>query len=225
MKKLKEEQGFTLMELIVSMAIIAIFYLILSTLLASGSKMYLQQTVMGNAEALIEGIADEMKGYVVYGKDIQVYYRITPGDTIVLGTDFASQLGSEPEARVYLAEDPPTSGANAVCELADGTKHSVTLSNLDQFYGNAIDLGFKNIYLKKEASPHYIQGLSYGSKYYQGLQMTLRIIDEEKLDSISNPLAPNPNKKGLYSIEVTGENDTNTYTFQSSVAVGGLNEK
>lgn len=227
MKRLKEEQGFTLMELIVSLAVIAIFYLILSTLLASGSKIYLQQTVMGNAEALIDGIADEIKGYVIYGEDIQVYYRITPGDTFVAGTNLdAILMGTVKEAQVYPVADAPGAGDNAVCVMPDGTKTYVKLDDVKNFYGNAVDLGYKKIYLKSDGDQQYIQGLSYSKMYYRGLDMTLRIVDEEEQDAILNPAPiPDPNKKGLYTIEVTGADDRNTYMFESSVAVGGLNEK
>lgn len=227
-QKFLDKHGFTIVEFIVTMAVMSIFFLGVTLILSSGSKIYLTETVAGNNQEAVTTIMDDITNYVMYGEDVRVFYRLSEGETkvsgkIVMGAD-ASWFTEGTE--VYL---DPKNDNKLIFDNMSGTKDAVILPGAGvtgqltsgaEFYGNGIDLGYKKIYLvsKKIAADNYegesIYGLSFGSKYYRGLNLKLQIRDK-------GVVAGDAGKKGIYMIKLTGIGKM--AVASSEVSVEGLN--
>lgn len=76
MKKLeiiKNKKGVTLLELVLSMAVIIIFLLISTLLISSFTKSYKKNSDMNYGKSIINNIANDMKNYVTYGENIRLF--------------------------------------------------------------------------------------------------------------------------------------------------------
>lgn len=223
-----QNHGFTIVEFIVAMSIMSIFFLGVTLILSSGSKIYLTETVIWNNEEAITTIMDDITNYVMYGEDVRVFYRLSEGETKVSGKIVAgANSGWFTEGtEVYL---DPDDNSRLIFDDMSGTKNAVVLpgSGTDEqlksdaeFYGNGIDLGYKKIYLVSEklSDGSYlgksIYGLSFGSKYYRGLNLKLQIRDKGIVAGEA---------KGVYMIKLTGVGKVAVAT--SEVSVKALNTR
>ena len=206
MKKITNKKGLTIVELIVSLAIVIIFFISLTQLLAVGSKMYLHEVQAGNSEVMLETIVDDIKGYVRYGTDIRVMYVMKDGSEIVPG--MASPIAQAEEgSEIYLNEK-----GEWIHRKPNGVVAEIIMYNAGDFYGNGIDLGFKKIYLKDNGDYTVIQGLAYSPLYYRSLNIEMQIRDL------------GPVNEGTYEIDVTGNAVTRgRVNVKSNVAVTALN--
>ncbi|MEG0721193.1 MAG: hypothetical protein RR446_05510, partial [Lachnospiraceae bacterium] len=222
--------------------VMSIFYVVLASMVTSGSKLYLEQTVMGNSEALVEGVADDIKGYLLYGKDIKVFYHMSQedADKRIVGVDCSGYFtgksdipGKSLTMDIYVEKIGST--YYAVGQYSNPIYPDQSISPIitasDPFIGNGIDLGFKKIYLDKgpidgttgkKKRPDVIQGLSYSGGFYQGLDLDLQIIDEGMMNAVT---ADQLRKQGLYTVTVSGKGPKKSYEFQSDVSVASLNDK
>ncbi len=223
-----QKHGFTIVEFIVAMSIMSIFFLGVTLILSSGSKIYLTETVIWNNEEAITTIMDDITNYVMYGEDVRVFYRLSEGETKVAGKIVAganagwftegTEVYLDPKDDNRLIFDDMNGTKNAVALPGSGTNEQLTSGA--EFYGNGIDLGYKKIYLvsKKLSDGSYIgesvYGLSFGSKYYRGLNLKLQIIDKGIVAGAA---------KGVYMIKLTGVGKVATAT--SVVSVKALNTK
>lgn len=229
-QKYMDKHGFTIVEFIITMAVMSIFFLGVTLILTSGSKIYLTETVAGNNQEAVTTILDDITNYVMYGEDVRVFYRLSEGETKVSGKTVLGALSSwfAEGTEVYL---DPRNDNRLIFDDMNGTKNAVTLPGSGvtgqlvsgaEFYGNGIDLGYKKIYLvsKKITADNYqgesIYGLSFGSKYYRGLNLKLQIRDK-------GVVAGDAGKKGIYMIKLTGTGKM--VVASSEVSVEGLNKK
>lgn len=226
--KIIQKRGFTIVEFIVAMSIMSIFFLGVTLILSSGSKIYLTETVIWNNEEAITTIMDDITNYVMYGEDVRVFYRLSEGETKVSGKIVAganagwftegTEVYLDPKDNNRLIFDDMSGSKNAVSLPGSGTDDQ--LKSGTEFYGNGIDLGYKKIYLvsKKLSDGNYIgesvYGLSFGSKYYRGLNLKLQIRDK----GIEAGGA-----KGVYMIKLTGIGKVASAI--SEVSVNALNTK
>lgn len=214
MKRIAKKRGFTLVELIVSMAIVSIFVLSLTAVLSVGSKLYLQETTRGNTQVAVEVLSDDLKGYVMYGNDIRVIYVLQGNESAVAGVDVSKM---EKGTEIHLEKQEGSSDVYGVFRAPNGDESKMILSHPEMFEGNGIDLELKKFYLTKtDAGVTYITGLPYDISYYRGLNLDLRIKDLSFTDE---------EKKGIYEIEISGEAARGRLKVKSGVAVSGLNEK
>ena len=196
------------MELIVSLAIVIIFFISLTQLLAVGSKMYLHEVKAGNSEVMLETIVDDIKGYIRYGTDIRVMYVTQEDGDMVPGMTSTTALkGSE----IYLKEPSVW-----ICREPNGDESVIAMTNPNDFYGNGIDLGFKKIYLTESGSYTAIQGLAYNPLFYRSLNIEMQIHD------LGQSL---PAQEGVYEINVTGNAVAGRVNVKSDVAVTALNRE
>lgn len=207
MIKVIRKNGFTIIESVISMILILSFFLILTLTISVGGKVYVQQTVRGNAEAVIETVCDDLKNYIMYGENIQVFYRISDGDKRVAGTDFS---GYPAGAEIYWNYKNPGTG---IVEQPDGTQAAVTFLEPMDFTGNGVNLGYKKISIIQEDDR--IQGLAFGKEYYLNMQLKLEIADCGIRDA---------GQKGIYEVTVSGRVGHDFYYTTSKSTVSGLNE-
>lgn len=225
------KDGFTIVEFIVAMSVMAIFFLGVTMILSAGSQMYIKGTIAGNSDETIATIIDDIQNYVMYGEEARVFYRLEDGEDQIAGK---SVQNANPDwftagTEVYLDPDDPN---HLIFEDPVGAKNAVTLPNTGgggadpliskDFYGNGIDLGYKKIYLVRErlSSGNYVgksvKGLSFGTDYYRGMELNLKFTDKAiEEEDIT--------KKGIYGIELTGYGKM--LMSSSNVSVNGLNEK
>lgn len=225
-RRMIQKYGFTIVEFIVAMSIMSIFFLGVTMILSSGSKIYLTETVIWNNEEAIKTIIDDITNYVMYGEDVRVFYRLSEGETKVSGkiVEGANAGWFTEGSEVYL---DPKDDNKLIFEDMSGTKNAVSLPGSGtneqlksgaEFYGNGIDLGYKKIYLvsKKLSDGSYlgesIYGLSFGSKYYRGLDLKLQIRDKGIVAG---------GAKSIYMIKLTGIGRMAVAT--SEVSVKALN--
>lgn len=226
--RMLQKHGFTIVEFMIAMSIMSIFFLGVTMILSSGSKIYLTETVIWNNEEAITTIMDDITNYVMYGEDVRVFYRLSEGETKISGKIVAgANIGWFTEGtEVYL---DPKDDNRLIFDDMSGTKNAVVLpgSGTDEqltsgaeFYGNGIDLGYKKIYLvsKKLSDSSYhgesIYGLSFGRKYYRGMNLKLQIRDKGIVAGRA---------KGTYMIKLTGVGKVAVST--SEVSVKALNTK
>lgn len=227
-KLLKEKDGFTIVEFIAAMSVMTFFFLGVTLILASGSQIYLRESIAENSQEVIETISKDIQNYVMYGEDIRVFYRIAPGENTIAGKQVTNANSGwfTDGTEVYL---DPEDQNKLIFDNMQGTINSAVLPSTavgneliaKDFYGNGIDLGYKKIYLSRKADGTgyigtSIKGLSYGEDYYKGMSLSLIIRDKaiEELDT---------DKKGIYSIEVGGNG--RLVTAKSLISIKGLNEK
>jgi len=205
--KIINKKGMTIIELIVSLAIITIFFISLTQLLAVASRIYLYEVQVGNSEVMLETVADDIKGYIRFGTDIRVMYVTQADDDPIPGTGgMTREKGSE------IFQNPLDPG-EWTCRKPDGVEEEIILAYPEDFYGNGIDLGFKKIYLNQEEYS-FIRGLSYNRSYYRGLNINMQIRHQGQED---------PNRMGIYVVDLTGDAVVGRVHVKSSVAVTGLN--
>jgi prepilin-type N-terminal cleavage/methylation domain-containing protein len=203
--KLKNAKGFTLIEMVVAMAVSSIFMLVAVQVLSAGNNLYLKEMIGSNATGIIETAIDDIKNYAILGEDIEIYRIVTEEDHIVAGVDFKplfSDFEKVKGTKVY-------QDGHYVTPLDSGIPDgNVTFTDPAAYYATAIHLGFKEIHVE---NGEFIQGLPYSKDYYSGLNLTMKITE-------------NIHEPGVFTIELRGKNDKNIVNIQSNVAVKGLNE-
>jgi prepilin-type N-terminal cleavage/methylation domain len=205
--KIINKKGMTIIELIVSLAIITIFFISLTQLLAVASRIYLYEVQAGNSEVMLETVADDIKGYIRFGTDIRVMYVTQADDDPIPGTGGMTQ---EKGSEIF---QNPLDPEEWICRKPDGVEGEIVLAYPEDFYGNGIDLGFKKIYLAQDEYS-FIRGLSYNRPYYRGLNINMQIRHQGQED---------PNRMGIYVVDLTGDAVVGRVHVKSSVAVTGLN--
>jgi len=213
------------MELIVSIAIIMIFFISLVMLLTTGSKIYLREVTAGNAEVMLETVSEDIKGYMMYGTDVRVMYVVTgkdgeviPGVGEVGSIPYDVKVGNE----IYLDKSKAALDT-LLWDKNDGSQPIEIVATVANFYGNGVDLGYKKIHLAHNGEDTYVQGLAYDMKYYRTLKIDLRIYEMEF--DFSEPVVPNLDKRGIYEIDVTGTAAVGKMEVRTKAAVTGWNEK
>lgn len=217
MRKVIKKNGYTIAELIVALAVVSIFVLSLTAVLSVGSKIYLKETARGNTQVALETLSDDVKGYVMYGEDIRVFYILDGSESTIAGVDVSSMAAG---TEMYLERNAETMlvyGKFINPTSGEVTSTAAPVAAPEDFEGHGIDLGFKRLFLENTTDGiPYIKGLAYDISYYRGLNLDLDIKDLGMSDI---------NKTGIYEISLSGEASTGHLHVKSSVAVTGLNKK
>lgn len=205
--KIINKKGMTIIELIVSLAIITIFFISLTQLLVVASRTYLYEVQAGNSEVMLETVADDIKGYIRFGADIRVMYVTQANDDPIPGTGgMTRDKGSE----IF---QNPLDLDEWICRKPNGDEEVILVTQPEDFYGNGIDLGFKKIYLEEDEYS-FIRGLSYNRSYYRSLNINMQIRHQGQED---------PDRMGTYVVDLTGDAVIGRVHVKSSIAVTGLN--
>ncbi len=205
-------RGYTLLEMIVTLAIILIFMTSAALVLASGNSLYLKTMMDSNSTGIVETVADELKNYILYGEDIRMYCVLEADNMIVAGTDLSHlPVGTTvfPDGTYQPPEDSGIPGG------------TVTLLDVDSFIANGINVGYKDFRVEEDSSGReYVVGLPFSVDYYSDFDLTLRI-EEELVPRSSDPDAI---EDQVFTLEFTAENANTHTTTTSIVAVTGINK-
>lgn len=235
MKHLRNKAGFTLVEMILSCAIISIFMLGSAAVLGSAAKGYIQETRSSGARGAMETVCDDIKNYIMSGRDVRLMFymngsrnRIYVGEMLPGGKDYVDVVEPGTGATFEKGTFFYTDGKYV---KPDGTEGKVSLTS-DQIgamnsVAEGIDLGYKMIYLTEEGT--YIQGLPYAKDFYRGMTMTLEIKEEKApinaffVDESGGAAVRKKNQK-LYKIKLTGRGEGDIYSITTNTAVAGMND-
>lgn len=232
MRKIQMKNGFTLVELIVACAIISIFFVGTGAIMGGAAKAYIQETSSSGARGAIETAVDDIKNYLVSGKDIKmIFYMDGTRNEIVL--DNGTKLKVEKTDSSSVTNVPFVKGtifyADGSYEEPDGTKGKINLTagmqqELEKV-AEGVDLGYKKIYVKDGT---YIQGLPYSKDYYRGMKLILEITRSEypvNAYSLMDGTSPSRSKEQkVYSIRLTGKGKDDIYTVEINTASVSMND-
>lgn len=228
------KQGFTLVEVILSCAIISIFFLGSGAVLGSAARLYIQETASSGARGVIETAGDDIRNYIMSGKDIRpLFYMdgtrnqitVKGGRTIPVGKANLAGGAMTPFAKGTIFY------ADGSYRDADGTSGIMHMTEADKKalaeVAEGVDLGYKMIYVSDNGK--YIQGLPYARDYYRGMTMRLEISEEESLISNFHVTDPESDvvrqkKQKLYQIRLTGTGRNEIFTVSLNSAVIAMND-
>lgn len=232
MQKIRKKKGFTLIELILACAIISIFFLGTGAILGSAAKVYIQETASSGARGVIETAIDDIKNYLVSGKDIKmIFYMDGERDQIVLEDGSALSVGKVDSSSMTTVKFKKGTifWADGSYEEPDGTKGKMVLSagvqqELEKV-AEGVDLGYKKIYVKDDV---YIQGLPYAKDYYRDMKMILEIKrGDNEINAFSPDDATTPQrlkKQKVYIVRLTGKGKDNIYSIVTNTASVSMND-
>jgi|GEM_PF-5895037 len=214
-------KGFTLEEMMVALGVVSVFLTSVAFVLISGSRVYIHQSVVGNEEVALETLLDDIKGYVMYGKDTKLIYVVSAEDIDntamwedIFGASFNSSAQlAENDVVEYQSEDG-TIKARILDSEGNVKRDDFLGIEAGNIVGNGLDLGFRKIYVDKTGANNYIKGLPYGENYYRNMEYTLKITRE--LDGTD--------WDRYYNIELSSVSRFEYITLTSRITVGGIGE-
>lgn len=237
LKRIFQNKGFTIMELVLSSAIIAIFMIGTGVVLSSAAKVYVQETASSGARGAIETAGDDIKNYIMSGKDVRLLFYMDGVRTIinledgtpvsVTRTDL--MLPGQPFAEGTILY---TDGTYKDKEGNTGTiafiQSDPTMQRELSKVAEGIDLGYKLIYVTDGGK--YIQGLPYSRDYYRGMEMSLLISETDVpqnafyVDDNYTPSDGRYKGQNLYTIRLTGKGKNDIFTVIQDTAVMNMND-
>lgn len=237
MKGCLGKKGFTLVELVISTAIMSIFFMGTSAILSSAAKAYIQETRSSGARGAIETAADDIKNYIMSGKNIKLMFYMDGTRTEIVTADGTGSIQVTPSGTVL----PPgtilyTDGGyrrpdGTVVKASDAEALHLTDAQKQELekVAEGIDLGYKMIYLREDG--RFIQGLPYSLDYYRGMTMTMRISSEGDLAPVdaffvygNKADVKRIKKQKLYTVTLTGVGKNDIYTISLNTAVVSMND-
>ena len=180
-----------MIEMIITLFLVSFFFLMMATSLASSSKIYIERLDESRATAILETVCDDIAGYAQAGEELNVFY-IVPDDFAVKEIRVGGVLLSDTTvvAGAYIYPDGTwrlvDQYGNVVEVGGNPAKGDLDAYGYDPtaYVGNAIDLGFKKIYVKKITvngqERDYFQGLPYAPQYYARMTMIMRVKQEDE---------------------------------------------
>jgi prepilin-type N-terminal cleavage/methylation domain-containing protein len=236
-KKILQNKGLTLVEMILACAIISIFFLGTGAVLSSAAKVYIQETTSSGARGAIETAGDDIKNYIMSGKDVRLLFYMDGVRTEITLADGISTIDvTKPEVG-GMTSVPLDKGSIL---YTDGTyrdkdgkmgQTSISLTEAQQKelekVAEGIDLGYKIIYITEDGK--YIQGLPYAKAFYRDMTMSLEI---SKTDLPENAFyvygSSNDTERykgqNLYTVKLVGKGKDDIFTVTLNTAVMGMND-
>lgn len=231
------KKGFTLTEMILSCAIVTIFLLSCSVVLSSAAKVYVQETASSGARGAIETAGDDIKNYIMSGKDVRLLFYLDGARTVVNLTDGTPVDISKPdvmtpgqplpEGTILYTDGTYKDAAGNVGQIPAIVANKMTQTELAKV-AEGIDLGYKMIYLTEDKT--YIQGLPYSRDFYRGMTLSLEICEAEVaqnafyVDSRYNATDGRYKGQNLYTIRLTAKGKDDIFTVVQDTAVMSMND-
>ncbi len=233
-KRIKDISGVTVLELIVALSIMVIFFMLLTWIVSVSGKVYVQEVRATIDRDALSTIIDDIEGYVLYGEDIDVVYYFTPTintnyvvDNPDYDIDVDIDLSTYLESRhthgwLYLR------GKDVVCVRDDGSEELVLNLSDKNFVGNGLRMGYKDIYLtntKEDGTgADIIHGLPYEPRYYQGMDLVFQVYDENGFNDAGIIDRPEI-REGIYTLVVKGESKGINLSSELIEVVSSFNER
>lgn len=232
-KQIFQKKGFTLVEMILTCAIISIFMIGSGAVLSSSAKAYIEETKSSGARGAIETAGDDIKNYIMSGRDVRLlFYMDGVRSEITLKDGTSTVEVTKPEG---MSSVPLEQGTilytDGTYRDKDGNVGEISLSaseiqGLEQV-AEGIDLGYKLIYITEGGK--YIQGLPYAKDFYRDMTMSLQI---SKSDVPENAFYVYGNSsetvrykgQNLYTIKLTAKGKNDIFTIGLNTAVMSLND-
>jgi prepilin-type N-terminal cleavage/methylation domain len=220
-KLIVNNKGFTLEEVMVTLGVVSVFLTSVAFVLISGSRIYIHQSVVGNEEVALETLLDDIKGYVMYGKDTKLIYVVSEADInntamweSIFGTGFNADTQLVENDVVEYQSEEGTIKARILDSEGNVKRDDFLGIEASNIVGNGLDLGFRKIYVNKTGASNYINGLPYGENYYRNMEYTLKITRELN----------GADWDKYYNIELSSVSRFDYITLTSRITVGGLGE-
>lgn len=237
LRRVFQNNGFTILELVLSSAIIAIFMLGTGVVLSSAAKIYVQETASSGARGAIETAGDDIKNYIMSGKDARLLFYMD-GVRTVINLEDGTPV-SVTRTDLMLPGQPFEKGTilytDGTYKDKDGNTGKLAFIESDPTMqselakvAEGIDLGYKMIYVTDDGK--YIQGLPYSRDYYRGMEMSLLISEADIPQDafyVDDSYAPGDGRykgQNLYTIRLTGKGKNDIFTVIQDTAVMNMND-
>lgn len=232
MKQIFQNKGFTLVEMILACAIITIFFLGTGAVLSSSAKVYIEETRSSGARGVIETAGDDIKNYIMSGRDVRLFFYMDGERTAIALEDGDELEVLKPIGGSGVRFDKGTIlYTDGTYMEPNGTWGEIVISPEEERklakVAEGIDLGYKMIYITADGK--YIQGLPYSKEFYRDMTMSLQISRGEEKEYAFYVYGDSGDterlkKQNIYTIRLVGKGANDIFTVALDTAVMSMND-